>query len=126
MYYDKFLTILSDLCQILRCFTAVSACRSREFALMKSYFPDTARKVQEKVEEECQLLDYEGSRLYDEHPDRLMMRRPLQADPFVQVDGGTGSCRRFRIDFLDDLIQVLLYQEISRRRRCRRRRCRGF
>ncbi|MFR3881295.1 MAG: hypothetical protein ACLTX6_02470 [Lachnospiraceae bacterium] len=27
--------------------------------------------------------------------------------------------------FLDDLIEVLLYQEISRKR-CRRRRCRGF
>ena len=27
--------------------------------------------------------------------------------------------------FLDDLIQVILYQEISRRR-CRRRRCRGY
>ncbi len=33
--------------------------QEREFALMKSYYPETARKIQEKVEEECELLDYE-------------------------------------------------------------------
>ena len=45
--------------------------QEQEFALMKSYYPDTARKIQEKVEEECDLQDYEGSRLYDEYPDRF-------------------------------------------------------
>ena len=44
--------------------------QEEEFSLMKSYYPETARRIQEKVEEECDLLDYEGSRLYDEHPDR--------------------------------------------------------
>ena len=37
--------------------------QEEEFFLMKSYYPDTARKIQEKVEEECDLQDYEGSRL---------------------------------------------------------------
>ena len=32
--------------------------QDQEFALMKSYYPYTARMVQEKVEEECNLLDY--------------------------------------------------------------------
>ena len=27
--------------------------QEEEFLLMKSYYPDTARKIQEKVEEEC-------------------------------------------------------------------------
>ena len=40
--------------------------QEREFDLMRSYYPDTARKIQEKAEAQCQLLDYEGSRLYDE------------------------------------------------------------
>ena len=47
--------------------------QEEEFFLMKSYYPDTARKIQEKVEEECDLQDYEGSRLYDEYPDRFML-----------------------------------------------------
>lgn len=45
--------------------------QEQEFALMKSYYPEAAGRIQEKVEEECQLLDYEGSRLYDEYPDKL-------------------------------------------------------
>ena len=47
--------------------------QEEEFSLMKSYYPETARRIQEKVEEECDLLDYEGSWLYDEHPDRYML-----------------------------------------------------
>ena len=47
--------------------------QEREFDLMKSYYPDTARKIQEKAEAQCQMLDYEGSRLYDEYPDRFML-----------------------------------------------------
>ena len=94
---------------------------TQEFDLMRSYYPDTARRIQEKAEAQCQLLDYEGSRLYDEYPDRFMLyhichqvKEQMEGDTSVQeIPGG----------FLDDLIEVLVYQEISRRR-CRRRRCR--
>ena len=72
MYYDKFLPFY--LTYASPALYSGERMQEREFALMKSYFPDTALKVQEKVEEECELLDYEGSRLYDEYPDRLMMR----------------------------------------------------
>ena len=97
--------------------------QEQEFALMKSYYPEAAGRIQEKVEEECQLLDYEGSRLYDEYPDRLMMRS-LCRQIREQVAGEL-EMQEISDRFLDDLIEVLLYQEISRRR-CRRRRCRGF
>lgn len=95
--------------------------QEREFDLMKSYYPDTARRIQEKAEKQCQLLDYEGSRLYDEYPDRFMLyhicsqvKEEMASDTSAQEIPGS---------FLDDLIEVLVYQEISRRR-CRRRRCR--
>lgn len=97
--------------------------QEEEFNLMKSYYPDVAKKIQEKVEEECERLDYEGSRLYDEYPDKYMLyhlgrkiREEMMPEMSVQeVPGG----------LLDDLVQVLLYQEISRRR-CRRHRCRRY
>ena len=96
--------------------------QEEEFSLMKSYYPETARRIQEKVEEECDLQDYEGSRLYDEYPDRFMLyhlgRKIVdevrsEADMEAMSDG-----------LLGDLVEVLLFHEISRRR-CRRRRCRG-
>ena len=94
-----------------------------EFNLMKSYYPQTVQRIQERVEEECDLLDYEGSRLYDEYPDKFMMHR-LFGQIRTQV-AGEMAAQEIQDEFLDELVQVLLYQEISRRR-CRRRRYRGF
>ena len=47
--------------------------QDKEFNLMKSYYPGTVQHIQEKIEEECDLMDYEGSRLYDEYPDKYMI-----------------------------------------------------
>ena len=95
--------------------------QEEEFSLMKSYYPKMAKKIQEKVEEECDLLDYEGSRLYDEYPDRYMLYhlgRKITDEVKKESDLETMSD-----SFLEDLVEVLLFHEISRRR-CRRRRCR--
>lgn len=91
--------------------------QEQEFALMKSYYPEAAGRIQEKVEEECQLLDYEGSRLYDEYPDKFMLHQ-LCRQIRTQVEGETAA-QGVPDSLMDDLIQVLLCQEISRRR-CRR------
>ncbi len=98
--------------------------QEREFDLMRSYYPDTARKIQEKAEAQCQLLDYEGSRLYDEYPDRFMLYH-ICSQIKEEMAAGFTSAQEMPGGFLDDLIEVLVYQEISRRR-CRRRRCRSY
>lgn len=64
--------------------------QEQEFALMKSYYPEAAGRIQEKVEEECQLLDYEGSRLYDEYPDKFMLHQ-LCRQIRTQVEGETAA-----------------------------------
>lgn len=94
----------------------------REFSLMKSYYPETARKIQEKVEEECDLLDYEGSRMYDEYPDRYMLYH--LGKKIVDEVKKESELETMSDSLLGDLAEVLLFHEISRRR-CRRRRCRG-
>ena len=97
--------------------------QEREFDLMKSYYPDTARKIQEKAEAQCQMLDYEGSRLYDEYPDKYMIYHlSCKIRESIEPEISTQAIRE---DFLDELIQVMLCQEISRRR-CRRHRCRRY
>ena len=93
----------------------------RDYEYMKSLYPDTAKKVLPYVEEECDRNEYPCSMIYDEYPDRFMLyhicsqvKEEMSSDTIAQeMPGG----------FLDDLIEVLAYQEISRRR-CRRRRCR--
>ena len=94
-----------------------------EFNLMKSYYPQTVQRIQERVEEECDLLDYEGSRLYDEYPDKYMLYHlSSRIKESIQPEM---SSQAIRESFLDELVQVMLYQEISRRR-CRRQRCRRY
>ena len=97
--------------------------QEEEFSLMKSYYPETARRIQEKVEEECDLLDYEGSRMYDEYPDRYMLYH-LGKKIMDEVSGQAGM-EAMSDGLLEDFVQVRLFHEISRRR-CRRRRCRGW
>ena len=97
--------------------------QEKEFDLMRSYYPDTARRIQEKAEAQCQLLDYEGSRMYDEYPDKFMLHQ-LCRQIRTQVEGETAA-QGVPDSLMDDLIQVLLCQEISRRR-CRRRRNYGL
>ena len=117
MYYDKFLPFYMTYAD--SSLYSRERIQEQEFALMKSYYPETARKIQEKVEEECQLMDYEGSRLYDEYPDKFMLHQ-LCRQIRTQVEGETAA-QGVPDSLMDDLIQVLLCQEISRRR-CRRHR----
>ena len=58
----------------IRCFIEKKKGAGRGIFLMKSYYPKMAKKIQEKVgRKRCDLLDYGGSRLYDEYPDRYML-----------------------------------------------------
>ena len=97
--------------------------QEQEFNLMKSYYPQTVQRIQEKIEEECDLLDYEGSRLYDEYPEKYMLYHlSCKIKEDLQPEMNSQAIRE---SFLDELVQVMLYQEISRRR-CRRHRCRRY
>lgn len=86
--------------------------QEREFRLMKSYYPETARQVQEKVEEVCDRLDYPGSPIYDEYPDKWTLSRISRriSDEMGLQEVSAAS--------LDELIQILLFHEMHRRR-CR-------
>lgn len=95
-----------------------------DFEYMKSMYPDAAKRLLPYIEDECDRMEYDGSMMFDEYPDRLQMmlmgRRVFdktQKDHlFPQTDrvgirekDGDGS-------WLRDLIQVMLYQEIYKRR----------
>ena len=45
----------------------------RDFEYFKSLYPQEVRKVQAYVEEICDEMEYAGSPIYDEYPDRVMI-----------------------------------------------------
>ena len=76
---------------------------------MKELYPLEVRKVQELVEDECDKMEYEGSMMFDEYPDRLMLRRVCDRIYSKTEDNVK----------MQSLVEVLLYNEIYNRR-CRR------
>lgn len=121
MYYEKFFPFYT-VYQNPLAFDGEQL-QEQEFLKMKTYFPEMAGRIQEEVEMTCELLDYPGSRIYDEYPDRMMLKEMAQSI-WKRMESGQkieGCPERF----LKELIEVLLYQEITRRR-CRRHRCKKY
>ena len=109
----------------------------RDFEYMKSMYPETAKRLLPYVEDECDRMAYEGSVVYDEYPDQLQMRMMCRRiyDRVKELDGiepeemqmeaqeHMGIRRRRKEDWLGDMIQIMVYQELFRRR-CDHRKCR--
>ena len=110
--------------------------QEKDLQLMQSYYSRRAARIQEKVERECDRMEYDGSMMFDEYPDKFMMEhlcrkieREIQSEDEknsqTQKEPDTRAMERDRGDGLRDLIGVLLFNEMFRRR-CRHRRCRRF
>ena len=52
--------------------------RVRDFEYFKSMFPDRVKTLQMYVEEVCDEMEYDGSPIYDEFPDRILMEQMIQ------------------------------------------------
>ena len=50
----------------------------KDMERMKEMYPKEVRELQAMVERRCDEMEYEGSRMYDENPDRYMLEREAQ------------------------------------------------
>lgn len=107
---------------------------------MKELYPKEARKIQQIVEEECDKMEYDGSLMFDEYPDRVMLKKlcdkiydkvyaadeddEVETEEFRGRGPGMNPPRRRHRPGMD-LVQVLLFDEMFRRR-CRHHRCRRW
>ena len=114
----------------------------KDRGLMHSYYPRESGYVRAFVADACDCLDYEGSFIYDEYPDRWMMEKTCRdicrrieesrAEESMETMETTGKTetmenrRRGRDrSFLEELVTALFCEEMHSRR-CRRRRLRRF
>lgn len=58
----------------------------RDMERMKELYPQEAKRIQKLVEEECDKLEYEGSMMFDEYPDRVMLK--VICDRIYQLASG--------------------------------------
>lgn len=104
----------------------------RDFEYMKSMYPITVKKILPYVEEECDRMSYEGSMIYDEYPDQLQIRlmcnriydKVKKMKPYSDKEMEMQVSRND--DWLKDLIQIMLFQELFQRRNRHRRNRRIF
>lgn len=104
----------------------------RDFEYMKSMYPMTVKRILPYVEEECERMSYEGSMIYDEYPDQLQIRlicnrvydkvKGLKTDEGMDMEMQVSG----KDDRLKDLIEILFFQELFRRRTSHRRSRRRF
>lgn len=105
--------------------------QEKDLRKMRSFYSQRAKKIQERVERECDRMEYEGSMMYDEYPDKFMMEhlcRKIEREMIQKENMQKYDDKEMQQDFqksgeLRDLIGVLLFDEMYRRR-CRHRKCR--
>ena len=119
----------------------------KDMQRMMELYPKEIQRLQDMVARRVDQMEYEGSRIYDENPDRQMLmeeahrlyedymgpRAPME-DAYMEPRGrfflqppwesNHGDMVRDE-NWLRQLIEVLLNNEIYRRR-CRNRRCRRW
>ena len=104
----------------------------RDYEYMKSMYPMAVKKILPYVEEECDRMSYEGSMIYDEYPDQLQIRlicnriydKVKKMKPYDDEEMEMQVSRNE--DWLKDLVQIMLFQELFQRRNRHRRNRRRF
>lgn len=114
----------------------------RDYEYLKSMYPDMAKRILPYVEEECDRMEYDNSMMFDEYPDKLQLRlmcrriydKVTQQEEFEEIKQQEAEISEASLkvqarkrppkpDRVRDMVELLLYQELLRRR-CSHRRCR--
>ena len=96
----------------------------KDMERMKELYPIEVKELQKMVERRCDEMEYEGSRIYDENPDRMMLEREtnrlmeeflsskmnMEKDEMLIQQYG-----RRNHNWLESLIRILFHDEIYRR-----------
>lgn len=95
----------------------------KDFRKLQELFPKEARAIQEQVKEQCDQMEYEGSAMFDEYPDRYTVESVCRQiyrnlNPEEELVGMS-----YMKNPLYQMIQVMFIEEMYFRR-CRYRRCR--
>lgn len=85
----------------------------RDLEYLQQLYPADVKRFQKRIAEVLDKTDYEGSMIYDEYPDRYSLRAMAGSiQKILQKEENPPT---------EDMIQVLLYNEIYKRRHGGRR-----
>jgi len=85
----------------------------RDLEYIEQMYPAKARQCQKKVSQVLDKMDYEGSLIYDEYPDKLQLIRLADTILSILKTGEDGEGLQ---DGDKELVQLILFYDIYRRR----------
>lgn len=94
---------------------------TRDLEYLQQMYPAEAKKYQKIIAGILDKLDYEGSMIYDEYPDRWQLYR-LSQDVLNRIrrqeekENPDVVVPKERWDGIADLVQIILFYEIYKRR----------
>jgi hypothetical protein len=99
----------------------------RDLEYLEQIYPEQAKKLQVRIADILDKIDYEGSMIYDEYPDKWQLYR--LKDSVIAIlkqeesdEKGTDSEEETeRWKWIGDMVQLMLYYEIYKRRHGGRR-----
>jgi len=93
--------------------------RMQDLEYMQQLYPQEAKNILRKVIYHLDPIDYKGSFLYDEYPDQLQLYRVV-ASIFAEMKREANEKETEwspeRELWLQDMIKLVLYQEVFKRR----------
>lgn len=105
---------------------------SEDAEFLKSLYPPELMKLQLLVEEECDKLEFDGSIMFDQYPDKVRVLRVVDKieNKYMEDSNKDDKYKEDKNKYKDgsrSLMEVMVINEIMRRR-IRRRNCRqrGF
>lgn len=92
----------------------------RDLDYLQQMYPAEAKRYQKRIASILDKIDYDGSMIYDEYPDRLRIYR-LAQDILNQIKREENAKEEKEEDsekweWISDMIQILLFYEIYKRR----------
>lgn len=93
----------------------------RDLEYLQQIYPSEAKRIQKRIAEILDKMDYEGSMIYDECPDRWQLYRLAQNIVTIlkQEEAEDKNCTGTspeKWEWMGDMVQILLYYEIYKRR----------
>lgn len=98
----------------------------RDMEYLQSQHSMEIRQLRKHIADTINIMDYEGSMIYDEYPDRFSMERQSKmiSENLKKTYEDDESCAFHKMlfwDGLEDIVRLLVYDEILKRRHRRKK-----
>ncbi|MDE6063742.1 MAG: hypothetical protein K2G20_04040 [Lachnospiraceae bacterium] len=97
----------------------------KDLEYLQQMYPAQAKQLQKRIAEILDKMDYEGSMLYDEYPDKWQLYRLSEnIVTILKQEEEEQDCEPAapeKWEWIKDMVQIVMYYEIYRRRHGGRR-----